>query len=76
MILIYFAGPGDGSSISQAAVITIVIASILVGLALITVVAYCYLRRRKGPRLDTFHLLDNDASDFVNANNVSLGDAY
>ena len=61
---------------SQGAVIMIVIASIMVSLALITVAVYCYLRRRKGPRLDTFHLLDNDASDFVNANNVSLGDSY
>ena len=74
-LLLGTGGGGDGG-LSDAAVIAIAAALILLVLALSIGSVYCFIKRKRRPQTDAFTLLDNDQSDFVNSNTVTLGDSY
>ena len=74
---LYFTGGGDDGhhGLSNAAVIAVSVTLILLVLTLSLGGVYCFIKRKRGSKTDTFTLLDNE-SDFVNSNTVTLGDSY
>ena len=73
--LLLASGSEDGG-LSDAAVIAVAAALVLLVIALALGAVMCFIKKKKKPRGDVFTLLDNDQCDFVNANTVTIGDSY